>query len=331
MEECKYPKFISEFSDYLIAIKNCSMNYVSNIVTTLQQFLNFINIHKYNNKYDQIEKVSLNDIRALTNSDIYSFIYFLAENHYKIGSRILKVEHLRAFFEFLYKIKNKVFTQPFKKIKREKNIYLQLPNYLSLNESKKLLNVYSKSDNVKEIRDNAMLHLFLNCGLRISEVANLNISDFDLKEDTFSIIGKGNKERVGYLNKITKDALLKYLEIRNNMTAKSNKDKDALFLSNQNSRITTRSIRRAIKKAYNEVEIDNEEYSVHTLRHTCATLMYQNGSDIKLIKEILGHVQIDTTEIYTHLHDENVMKAMQEHPLSKFKMSDAQNFCAIAS
>lgn len=331
MEECKYPKFISEFSDYLIAIKNCSMNYVSNIVTTLQQFLNFINIHKYNNKYDQIEKVTLNDIRALTNSDIYSFIYFLAENHYKIGSRILKVEHLRAFFEFLYKIKNKVFTQPFKKIKREKNIYLQLPNYLSLNESKKLLNVYSKSDNVKEIRDNAMLHLFLNCGLRISEVANLNISDFDLKEDTFSIIGKGNKERVGYLNKITKDALLRYLEIRNNMTAKSNKDKDALFLSNQNSRITTRSIRRAIKKAYNEVEIDNEEYSVHTLRHTCATLMYQNGSDIKLIKEILGHVQIDTTEIYTHLHDENVMKAMQEHPLSKFKMSDAQNFCAIAS
>ena len=331
MEECKYPKFISEFSDYLIAIKNCSMNYVSNIVTTLQQFLNFINIHKYNNKYDQIENVTLNDIRALTNSDIYSFIYFLAENHYKIGSRILKVEHLRAFFEFLYKIKNKVFTQPFKKIKREKNIYLQLPNYLSLNKSKKLLDLYSNSDNVKEIRDNAMLHIFLNCGLRISEVANLKISDFDLKEDTFSIIGKGDKERVGYLNKITKDALLKYLEIRKNITPKSNKDNDILFISNKGSRMHVTTIRRAIKKAYNGVEIDNEEYSAHTLRHTCATLMYRNGVDIKIIQEILGHVQIDTTEIYTHLHDENVMKAMQEHPLSKFKMSDAQNYCAMAS
>lgn len=105
--------------------------------------------------------MSLNDIRALSNSDIYSFIYFLAENHYKIGSRILKIEHLRAFFDFLYRIKHNVFTQPFQKIKREKNIYLKLPNYLSLNESQKLLQLYANSTKPNEIRDNAILHIFL--------------------------------------------------------------------------------------------------------------------------------------------------------------------------
>lgn len=326
MEDCKYPKFITDFKNYLIAIRNCSNQYVTNIVTTLQQFLNFINVHKYNNKYDKITKMSLNDIRALSNSDIYSFIYFLAENHYKIGSRILKIEHLRAFFDFLYRIKHNVFTQPFQKIKREKNIYLKLPKYLSLNESQKLLQLYANSTKPNEIRDNAILHIFLNCGLRVSELSNLNISDFNFKADKFIILGKGNKERVGYLNKSTKEALMKYLEIREKITPKFEKDKDALFLSNKKSRIFTSTIRRMIKKAYKKVGIDEDEYSVHTLRHTCATLMYKNGIDINTIREFLGHVQIDTTEIYTHLHDKDVMKAMKEHPLSQFKIANALAF-----
>lgn len=272
----------------------------------------------------------MNDIRALSNSDIYSFIYFLAENHYKIGSRILKIKHLRAFFDFLYRIKHNVFTQPFTKIKREKNIYLKLPNYLSLNESQKLLQLYANSSKPNEIRDNAILHIFLNCGLRVSELSNLNISDFNFKTDTFRIFGKGNKERMGYLNKSTKEALLKYLTIRKDIVNKSQKNQDVLFISNKNSRMFTSTIRRAVKKAYKKVGIDDEEYSVHTLRHTCATLMYKNGIDINTIREFLGHVQIDTTEIYTHLHDKDVMKAMQEHPLSKFKIADAIAFSAIA-
>lgn len=326
MEDYKYPTFIVDFRNYLIGIKNCSKQYVTNIVTTLQQFLNFINVHKYNNKYDKINKMSLNDIRALVNSDIYSFIYFLAENHYKIGSRILKIEHLRTFFDFLYRIEHTVFTQPFKKIKREKNIYLKLPNYLSLNESKKLLQLYANSTKPNEIRDNAILHIFLNCGLRVSEVSNLNISDFNFDEDKFIILGKGNKERVGYLNKPTKEALMRYLEIREKLTPKFEKDKDILFLSNKKSRMFTSTIRRMIKKAYKKVGIDEDEYSAHTLRHTCATLMYKNGIDINTIREFLGHVQIDTTEIYTHLHDKDVMNAMLGHPLSKFKMANALAF-----
>lgn len=330
MEVYKFPKFMLEFSNYLIAIKNYSDNYVENISTTIQQFLSFINVHKYDHKYKEINQMTLNDVSFLSNSDIYSFIYFLAESHYKIGSRILKIEHLRTFFDFLYRIKHNIFTQPFKKIKREKDISLKLPKYLSLNESQKLLQLYANSTKVNEIKDNAILHIFLNCGLRISEVANLNISDFNFEANKFTIFGKGNKERIGYLSPITKEALLKYLEIRKNISPKSSKDNNALFLSIEKKRITIRNIRKNIKKAYSKVGIDVDEYSAHSLRHTCATLMYKNGTDIKTIQEFLGHVQIDTTEIYTHLHDKAVMKAMQEHPLSKFKLADALTYCEVA-
>lgn len=136
-----------------------------------------------------------------------------------------------------------------------------------------------------------------------------------------------HRKRTGYLNETTKEALQKYLEIRKDIIVKSSKDKDVLFASSYKKRITVRGLRKTIKKAYEKLGIDNKEYSVHTLRHTCATLMYKTGIDINTIKEVLGHIKIDTTEIYTHLHDEKVMKAMQEHPLSKFKIADALSFC----
>lgn len=328
MKNKNYPKFINEFVDYLAGIKNFSSIYIKNTLVTLQSFLNFVNTHIFENKYNSIEEMSLNDIRYLSNSDIYSFIFYLAENHYKIGSRLDKIGHLKTFFDYLYRIKNSLFKEPFKQIKREKNIYTQLPNYLSLNEAKKLCAVYSNSSQIKDIRNNAMINLFLQCGLRLSEVINLKISNFDFKDDRFLILGKGHKERTGYLNKPAKEALLNYLEIRKNIQTKKAEDEDILFISNKRTRFTPRRIERIIKQAYIDSGIENDEYSVHTLRHTCATLLYKSGADIKIIKEILGHVKIETTEIYTHLHNLAVKKAMQEHPLAKFKMQNALDFCA---
>lgn len=328
MKNKNYPKFINEFVDYLAGIKNFSSIYIKNTLVTLQSFLNFVNTHIFENKYNSIEEMSLNDIRYLSNSDIYSFIFYLAENHYKIGSRLDKIGHLKTFFDYLYRIKNSLFKEPFKQIKREKNIYTQLPNYLSLNEAKKLCAVYSNSSQIKDIRNNAMINLFLQCGLRLSEVVNLKISNFDFKDDKFLILGKGSKERTGYLNKPAKEALLNYLEIRKNIQTKKAEDEDILFISNKRTRFTPRRIERIIKQAYIDSGIENDEYSVHTLRHTCATLLYKSGADIKIIKEILGHVKIETTEIYTHLHNLAVKKAMQEHPLAKFKMQNALDFCA---
>lgn len=324
----KIPTFVVDFNNYLTAIKNISTVYIQNMTVTVQQFLEFINTHKFNNKYNCTKEMSLNDIREITNSDIYSFMFFLAENHYKMGSRITKTEHLRTFFDYLFRLKNLLFKEPIKKIKREKVSSRKLPNYLSIDESKKLLNLYLKSNKDSEIKYNAMIHLFLHCGLRVSELSNLNISDLNFNNNTFIIYGKGNKERTGYINEKTRIALLRYIEIRKKIQTK---ECDALFLSEkEKKRITTRGIRKIIKNSYTKIDITSEKYSVHTLRHTCATLLYRTGVDIKIIKELLGHVKIETTEIYTHLYNKKVMEAMYNHPLAKFKMKNAMEYELLA-
>lgn len=304
MKELKTPKFVTNLTNYLIAIKNLSEVYITNMTVTIEQFLEFINIHKFKNKYDSIEDMTLNDIRTLNNSDIYSFIYFLAECHYKINSRVVKTEHLRTFFDYLFTIEHTIFTEPFKKINAEREIEKKLPNYLSLDEAKKLVSVYANSEKENEIRDNAILHLFLNCGLRLSELKTLNIDDLNLSEGTFLIFGKGNKERTGYINAATKEALEKYLEIRKSLEDNSQIHTHALFVSRYGLRLSVSAIKKIVKRAYAKAGITDDIYAVHTLRHTCATLLYRNGTDIKTIQELLGHVQIDTTEIYAHLHDQ---------------------------
>lgn len=323
-EENKIPKFVSDLTNYLIAIRNLSEVYVKNMAITVGQFLEFINIHKFKNKYNSVKDITLNDVRSLTNSDIYSFIYFLAESQYKINSRVVKIEHLRTFFNYLFTIKHTIFTEPFKKINSERKIEKKLPNYLSLDEAKRMIEVYANSIDEIEIRDNAILHLFLNSGLRLAELKNLSIDDLDLKDNKFSIIGKGNKERTGYINDITRKALDEYLKVRDKLNPKTK----TLFVSRYGLKMSSTGIEKIVKRAYEKAEIDDEDYCVHTLRHTCATLLYRNGVDIRTIQEILGHVQIDTTEIYTHLHDQEVMDAMLDHPLSQFKMANAEAFCA---
>lgn len=171
-----------------------------------------------------------------------------------------------------------------------------------------------------------MLHIFLNCGLRLSEIKNLNIEDINLNDDKFTIIGKGNKERTNYLNDITKEALLKYLNIRDNSHDKGRNN--PLFLTDYGFRMSVTTIKKIVKRAYRKANLDENIYSVHTLKHTCATLLYKAGCNIRTIQELLGHVQIDTTEIYTHLHDQEVMDVMLNHPLAQYKIADALAYCA---
>lgn len=191
------------------------------MTVTLCQFLEFINIYKFRNKYTQISDFTLNDIRSLTNSDIYSYIYFLAESNYKANSRIIKIEYLRTFFNYLFKIEHSIFTEPFKKINSTRKMQKKIPNYLSLDEAKKMIKIYANSNDIIEIRDKAIISIFLNCGLRLAELKNLAIDDLNLENNTFSIIGKGNKERTGYINNATKEALEEYLKIRDKFNPKT--------------------------------------------------------------------------------------------------------------
>ena len=328
MSEIKKPNFVEDFANYLVAIKNLSQTYINNMTVTIEQFLEFINVHKFKNKYNSIEDITLNEIRSLNNSDIYSFIFFLAESHYQNNSRVIKIEHLKTFFDYLFRIKHTIFKEPFKKINSERKLVKKLPKYLSLEESRRLLKIYENSTDEVEIRDNAMLHLFLNCGLRLSEIKNLNIKDISLTDNKFTIIGKGNKERTNYLNLKTKDALMKYLKIRDNFSKNNKNDDKTLFLTCYGYRMSQFTINKIVKRAYRKANLDDKVYTVHTLRHTCATILYRAGVNIKTIQELLGHVQIDTTEIYTHLNDQEVKEVMLNHPLAQFKIADALAYCA---
>lgn len=328
MSEIKKPNFVEDFANYLVAIKNLSQTYIKNMTVTIEQFLEFINVHKFKNKYNSIEDITLNEIRSLNNSDIYSFIFFLAESHYQNNSRVIKIKHLKTFFDYLFRIKHTIFKEPFKKINSERKLVKKLPKYLSLEESRRLLKIYENSTDEVEIRDNAMLHLFLNCGLRLSEIKNLNIKDISLTDNKFTIIGKGNKERTNYLNLKTKDALMKYLKIRDNFSKNNKNDDKTLFLTCYGYRMSQFTINKIVKRAYRKANLDDKVYTVHTLRHTCATILYRAGVNIKTIQELLGHVQIDTTEIYTHLNDQEVKEVMLNHPLAQFKIADALAYCA---
>lgn len=328
MSEIKKPNFVEDFANYLVAIKNLSQTYIKNMTVTIEQFLEFINVHKFKNKYNSIEDITLNEIRSLNNSDIYSFIFFLAESHYQNNSRVIKIEHLKTFFDYLFRIKHTIFKEPFKKINSERKLVKKLPKYLSLEESRRLLKIYENSTDEVEIRDNAMLHLFLNCGLRLSEIKNLNIKDISLTDNKFTIIGKGNKERTNYLNLKTKDALMKYLKIRDNFSKNNKNDDKTLFLTCYGYRMSQFTINKIVKRAYRKANLDDKVYTVHTLRHTCANILYRAGVNIKTIQELLGHVQIDTTEIYTHLNDQEVKEVMLNHPLAQFKIADALAYCA---
>ena len=193
-----------------------------------------------------------------------------------------------------------------------------MPKYLSLEDSKKLLNVtYDDNDENKE-RDYAIITLFLNCGLRLSELVGINISNIDFSENRLTVIGKGNKERTIYLNNACVKALKDYMSVRptegvKNDSKASNK---ALFLSKRKERIGNRTVQYIVDRELMKAGLDTSKYSTHKLRHTAATLMYQYGKvDIRALQELLGHESIATTEIYTHVSNEQVRNAVESNPL----------------
>ena len=194
-----------------------------------------------------------------------------------------------------------------------------MPKYLTLEESRKLLDSSDNEDNRNHERDYAITTLFLNCGLRLSELVGINIPDIEFDECRMTVLGKGNKERTIYLNKACMKAISEYL---NNARPKENikyNSKNALFLSERRERISRRTVQLIIEKELRASGLDTKKYSTHKLRHTAATLMYQYGNvDIRALQELLGHESISTTEIYTHVSNDQVRSAVESNPLSNY-------------
>lgn len=217
------------------------------------------------------------------------------------------------FYKFLTNQKHLMDVSPLQQLESPKQ-KKSLPKYLTLEQSLELLNAI---DGPYKERDYCMITLFLNCGMRLSELVGLNLSDIRKDATVIRVVGKGNKERIVYLNDACKTAIQRYLAVRPH---EGLRDRDALFISKQRKRISPKTVQYLVKKYLGEIDLKSGGYSVHKLRHTAATLMYQYGHvDIRVLKDILGHENLGTTEIYTHLSDKQMENAVNASPLAKVK------------
>ncbi|WP_368487412.1 tyrosine recombinase XerC [Clostridium sp. BJN0013] len=312
------PGYLNDFLNYLGTIKGKSKNTLEGYKVDLTMFFRFLKLYKGLEKEgSQFENIKINDIdidviRQITLSDLFAFISFIENyRHNKSYARARKVASLKSFFKYLYSKAKLINENPALELESPQ-INKRNPIYLSLKESKLLLE--SIDGKFKE-RDYCIITFFLNCGMRLSELCSINISK--IKEDTLTVIGKGNKERTIYLNKSCLKALKDYLVSRDKYLNKI-RDKDALFISKNYTRINKRSVEIMLKKYLKKADLDSEKYTPHKLRHTAATLMYKYGNvDIRSLQKILGHESVSTTQIYTHVDDEKLREAIKSNPLNE--------------
>ena len=321
------PDFLNSFLDYSTTILNKSPNSIKEYNYDLAMFLKFIKMHFNMTNETDFKDITINDltmdtIQRIKIDDIHAFLgYLTATFHSKPATRARKISTIRIFFHYLCQDASSDFKldhNPALNLKTPKKDK-RLPKYLSLDDSRKLLDVAYNEDNRNAERDFTIITLFLNCGMRLSELVGININDIDFEECKLNVIGKGNKELTIYLNKACMKALSEYLPIRNSINVKhDNKySEKALFLSERRERISNRTVQYIVDKELMHAGLDTGKYSVHKLRHTAATLMYQYGEvDIRALQELLGHESIATTEIYTHVSNDQVRNAVEKNPLN---------------
>ena len=318
------PQYLNSFLEYTSVILNKSPNTVKEYNYDLNTFLKFVK-QRFNltNETDfsviTISDISIDTIKKITLEDIHAFLYYLKDNFRSRPATLArKVSSIRVFFSYLSQKANLIEINPAQNLETPK-LEKRMPKYLSLEDSQKLLEVASKEDNRNRERDFAIITLFLNCGMRLSELVGINISDINFSDWKMTVIGKGNKERTIYLNKACIRAIEDYLSVRpkEGIKSDSKNSKKALFLSERLERISNRTVQYIVDKELKKAGLDTRKYSTHKLRHTAATLMYQYGNvDIRALQELLGHESISTTEIYTHVANSQVRDAVESNPLN---------------
>lgn len=315
------PIIIRDFLNYILTIKGKSENTVQEYFYDLRLFFRFMK--QYKNLIDDsidfddidISDINIEFIESITLSDLYEFMSFLSrERDNKSSSRARKVASIKSFYNYLTSKAKLLDYNPASELESPK-VLKRLPRYLNIEESKKLL---AAIDGKHKERDYAIITLFLNCGLRLSELVNINIGN--IKNDTLTVIGKGNKERTIYLNNACIKAIDAYLKVR---PVNGVKDKNALFISERKQRISNKTVQHIVKKYVSLAGLDPERYSAHKLRHTAATLMYKHGNvDIRALQQILGHESVSTTEIYTHVDSAQLRNAVDSNPLANVEIHD---------
>lgn len=316
-----FPPLIIEYLNYNRAIKNRSDLTVSEYANDLLTFFRYLKVIRglvpKEVKFQDIDikDISIEFVSSVSLNDAYSFLIYCKDNRdNNERTRARKATSLRMFYKYLSVQKKLIDENPLRELDSPK-IKKTLPKYLTLDESVDLLNAV---DGKFKERDYCILTLFLNCGMRLSELVSLNLSDIR-SNNTIVVTGKGNKERTIYLNNACVDAINAYLPFRPVDGVKI-EDKDALFISRQKGRISPKTVQYIVKSTLKKAGLSDRELSTHKLRHTAATLMYRYGDvDVLAIKEILGHESLNTTQIYTHIANEQLQKAAAANPLSNIK------------
>ncbi len=319
------PQILKDFLSYHETIKGQSAKTIQEYYLDLRMFLRFMVLVKREMPYDtdlntiEIKDVNLAFIETISVSDIFDFLSYLANDRVSdqrdadpgIGSaaRARKLSSIKSFYKYLTHSKqldvNPVQDMEFPKIRKS------LPRYLTLEQCTSLLKAV---DGPNAKRDYAILMLFLNCGIRRAELVGLNLTD--VYEDRIRVVGKGNKERIVYMGAACKAAIDAYLPERNKMVLTDNR---ALFGSRDKNRISVTAVHRLVKKHLLAAGLDASQFSAHKLRHTAATLMLSHGVDVKTVQEVLGHENLNTTQIYTHIESTELKIAAEANPLSKIK------------
>ena len=322
------PQLLRDFLAYHQTIQGHSKKTVDEYFLDLRNFFRYIKLEKglvgRNTPLDEISilDVDLAFIRSVTLTDIYSYLSFLSNNRVRnaktpyagvglmASTRARKVATIRSFYKYLVNKVRVLDENPIKELDspRQKQT---LPRFLTLDESIQLL---ESIDGENMERDFCIVTLFLNCGLRISEMVGLNIGD--VRGDRLRVLGKGNKERIVFLNVACQNAIEDWLAVR---SKSGSVDPYALFITRKHTRITTDGVHYMLKKRFAAAGLDSSKYSAHKLRHTAATLMLQNGVDVRTLQEVLGHENLNTTQIYTHVDSDALRSAAQANPLGGMK------------
>ena len=316
------PVILRDYLNYMTVIKGRSENTVKEYYYDLKMFYRYISSIIYDTDLYSIDKIDVSEfdesvLKDVTLSDLYEFMaYVNNEKSSNDNYRARKVASLKSFFKYLHIKTNFIENNPAEYLDSPK-IKKRMPRYLTFEECVRFLN---SIDGKHKQRDLAIFVIFLNCGLRLSELVNINFKNIDFEKHTLRVVGKGNKERMVFLNDLCMDAINSYISVRPNDIVKPG-HKDALFISNQGTRISNRMVEILAKKYFENAGLDYELYSPHKLRHTAATLMYRDGNvDIRTLQELLGHASLSTTQIYTHIRNEDLKIAAEKNPLSNLNI-----------
>jgi len=313
------PVVIRDFLTYNETIKGKSSRSVEGYYLDLQTFFRYIltvrGLTDSKTPFEEISisSVDINLIKTITLSDLYAYLVFCKnERNNNPATRARKTSTLRIFFRYLCEQTHQLESNPALMLDSPK-VKQSLPKHLTLEDSLELLN---SVDGANQKRDFCILTIFLNCGLRLAELCSLNVGD--IKADgTMTVTGKGNKERLVYLNDACRNAVSEYLAVRPNEGIPY-PHQNALFISRNHRRISPKTVQHIVKTYLDKAGLGGQGFSTHKLRHTAATLMYQHGQvDIRVLKDILGHANLGTTQIYTHVSDTQIKNAIDANPLSK--------------